>query len=854
MSLSENPFSPMATYDTQKTISSISSLDPKLSRTHYYDGRLLRASDLTRDQFYLDERLREVGRALGQGIVRGFDVTLKANRHLEISGGLAVTPSGRVLELESKKLELNLTDAALIHGMNPGFRSLEPGLYVVVVRYAEKGTGSAEIYPRDLEAERGFHFNAYAEGVQFALVKLPINLPLEKIQRVSAQEVSVYIRALLVRQLLLGTVGQPQVIGEDAVALGVLGVEYGIAQWFDKGLLRRPFRSVQALNYVQQDLYAHYEELFADILSLRNSTANQDKFLASRYFFVLPPVGSLPKLAIDPINAYQHYFPEQFEVSISPVRADDLPSLIQQSLELEPIDLQTDKDVDILIAVVLDDLNFSLIARRLEHRGDKLLPHLDETLLSPYKQQKPQDEVNIWQKVWDSAQKIIYLRRPVRAAETQVSAVVLASGDYESLPVLSTTANFDINIFTRRLRDSELKNRKKENEFNEKIKELLAQIDDLKKGNNGHIEEEKELVQKASETVEATVDAFEKLNEELNKKSKNLQEDIIQLTTELNLLKGDELKKTKEELVIAIAENNKLLDLQKVLQTEVDELKKRVKELESGGTVPDTDAEKLKQQLNSLQNQLVSLQEFISGLWNSQELRLEKLSVLSKLRGVSDDKALNSQQMVIKEVEQTPEWQPQLIQLLSLMHPQFDDLNWLSLDFIFNNKMQDKAIEILIKNRDSGYLESMLVLVKELEFPDELREAWQKMAEKSRILRFSPAAINQIKVLKITQLLPASLDIADEHRAAIKNAVSADSGLLKPLSQLKAVVGEHYQALLWATLPGIIESEKLPEFLEFVLKLVEKNLPLGLGVASTNNRFKISVALRNEWAEIDLQL
>ena len=132
--------------------------------------------------------------------------------------------------------------------------------------------------------------------------------------------------------------------------------------------------------------------------------------------------------------------------------------------------------------------------------------------------------------------------------------------------------------------------------------------------------------------------------------------------------------------------------------------------------------------------------------------------------------------------------------------------------------------------------------------------SYVKPGKKSRILRFSPAAINQIKVLKITQLLPASLDIADEHRAAIKNAVSADSGLLKPLSQLKAVVGEDYQPSLWATLPGIIESEKLPEFLEFVLKLVEKNLPLGLGVASTNNRFKISVALRNEWAEIDLQL
>lgn len=853
MSLSENPFSPMATYDTQTSISSISSLDPKLSRTHYYDGRLLRASDLTRDQFYLDERLREVGRALGQGIVRGLEVSLMGNRKLQVTGGLAVTPSGRVLELEAEKIELNLTDAALIHEMNPGFRSLEPGLYAVVIRYAEKGTGSAEIYPRDLEAQRGFHFNAYAEGVQFALVKLPINLPAEKIQRTSAHEVAAYIRAILVRPLLLDNAGQARSIGEDAVALGIMGVEYGLAQWFDKGLLRRPFRSVQTPNYLQQDLYSHYEELLADIISLNRSSASQEKFLASKYFFILPPVGSLPKATIDPMNAYQHFFPEAFEVSISPVRADDLPSLIQQSLALEPIDLQTDKDVDIMIAVVLDDLNFALIARQLEIRGSADLPHLQESMLSPYSQKKSETEVNIWQKLWDSAQKIMYLRRPVRAAETQVSAVVLASGDYASLPILSTTARFDINIFARRLRDSELKSRQKEKELNEKINELLAEIESLKSGNGDHLEEEKELVQKASEAVEATVDAFEKLNDELDKKSKNLQVEIGKLTGDLNILKGEELKKTKEELAVAVTENKKLLDLQKALQTEVDGLQKRIKELEeSGGTAPDTDTEKLKKQFNLLQNQLVSLQEFITGLWNSQELSLEKLSVLSKLRSVTDDKALDSQKTVINDVEQNPDRQPQLMQLLSLMHPQFDDLNWLSLDFIFNNKIQDKAIELLIKNRDSGYLESMLMLVKELEFPDELRETWQKMAEQSRILRFSPAAINQIKVLKITQLLPASLDIADEDRTAIKNAVSADSSLLKPLSQLKVLVDESYQSLLWATLPGILENEKLSEFLEFVLMLVEKNLPMGLGVAATNNRFKISVALRNAWAEIDL--
>lgn len=853
MSLSENPFSPMATYDTQTTISSVSSLDPKLSRTHYFDGRLLRASDLTRDQFYLDERLREVGRALGQGIVRGLDVSLSANRKLTVTAGLAISPSGRVLELESPTIELNLTDAALIHEMNPEFRSLQPGLYAVVIRYAEKGTGSAEIYPRDLEAQRGFHFNAYAEGVQFALVRLAINLPTEKLQKISAHEVSVYIRAILVRELLLSNGGQLFSIGEDAVALGLLGVEYGMAQWLDKGLLRRPFRSVQSLNYVQEDLYNHYQELFADVINVRRSSANQDKFLASRYFSILPPVGSLPKMAIDPMNAYQNFFPEAYEVSISPVRADDLPSLVQQSMALPPIDLRTDKDVDIMIAVVLDDLKFSLIARKLEIRGSADIPHMQETILSNFIQRKTEPEVNIWQQLWDSVQDIIYLRRPIRAAETQVSAVVLAKGDYETMPVVSNTVNYDVSLFQRRLRDTEVIGINKETLFNKKLTILNKEIEGLKNGNANVLEEEKELAQKASETLEATVGAFESLNEELDKKSKNLQDSVLQLTTELNLLKGEELKKAKADLDVAKTENEKLLNIQKSLENTIVDLKKKIQLLEeSGGGSPDNDLGKLKQEYDSLQQQLFNLQELIPGLWTMGSARLEKPSVLADLRKVTEDNALQSQKNLISEVEQNPEAQAGLVSLLSMMHPQFDDLNWLSLEFIFKNKFQEKAMELLTKKRSSNYLDYMLTLVKELGFPDELREAWQKQQDATPIFRFSPATISRIKTLKITQILPASLEITEADRTAIKEAVSADSSLLKPLSQLKTMVGEKYQSLLWATVPAILEIEKLPEFVEFISMLSEKSLPLGLGVAASNNRFKISVALRNAWAEIDL--
>ncbi len=851
MSLSENPFSPMASYDTQKTISSISSLDPKLSRTHYYDGRLLRASDLTRDQFYLDERLREVGRALGQGIVNGFDVTLLPNRQLQVSGGIAVTPSGRVLELETPQTIVNLTDAALINELNPGFRSLEPGLYVVVVRYAEQGSGSAEIYPRDLQAERGFHFNAYQEGVQFGLVKLPINLPLEKIQRISAQEVSVYIRALLVRQLVMGTSGQPQIIGEDAVALGVMGVEYGIAQWLDKGLLRRPFRSVQAMNYMQQDLYAHYEELFADILSLRNSTASQDKFLAARYFSVLPPVGSLPKMAIDPINAYQHYFPEKFEVSISPVREDDLPSLIQQSLALEPIDLATDKDVDILIAIVLDDVNFSLVARKLDKRDDDEIPHLEEYLLDPISPKMAQQESDIWQKVWDNAKKIVYLRRPIRAAETQVSAVVLAKGNYASLPEISEASDFEIVELKNDLSEALEENKKQEESLTNRIRELEDDINKLKSKDGSLLEDEKELVEKASATVEATVEAFEKLNDALSSQSENLKEEILKLTAELSLLSGDELKEAKKKLAEAEARIQQLEASQSSLQTTINQLRARIKELESGGDTGDSG--ELKSQIKQLQQQLFDLQDFIREFWASQEIKIEKWSMLEKLRSVQDDQSRKSQSVVIELVNQQSELQAVIISLLALMPAQYDQLNWRSIEYILNEKLQDQANQLLIELRSESFSNAMLSVADKLKFPDELYDLWKKQTERSRIFRFSPIELDQIKPLKINQLMPASLKIADEDRAAIKEAVSADSSLAKPLTQLKTLVAEKYQAVLWASVPVILEAGKITEFVDYIQQLVSKDLPLGLGVAATNSRFKLSASLRNNWAELDLE-
>ncbi|MCP4519074.1 MAG: hypothetical protein GY824_28085, partial [Delftia sp.] len=57
-----------------ESLEHIADIDPRMTRTHYFDGRLLTAEDLERDQIYLDQRLREIGKVLGHGIINGLDL------------------------------------------------------------------------------------------------------------------------------------------------------------------------------------------------------------------------------------------------------------------------------------------------------------------------------------------------------------------------------------------------------------------------------------------------------------------------------------------------------------------------------------------------------------------------------------------------------------------------------------------------------------------------------------------------------------------------------------------------------------------------------------------------------------
>lgn len=402
-------------------------IDPRLTRTNYFDGRLLTAEDLTRDQVYLDQRLRELGRILGNGIMSGLELSLdKFTGILTLKPGKALTYAGRVLEL-GVELTVNLRDRALISKLNEGnFNSLNRGLYAVVLRYADVGTDIAEVFPKDLGARRGQQFAVITEAVQMGLVPLPIPL---------GNQDPLQIRTRLMREFL-GDDSVRGLLPEDAVALGLVAIQDGAPRWLDAELLRHPVRAEADMDDLQADLSRQYEVLLTDVLASRQSGGHTGDFHASDYFSLIPPVGTLPKQALDPVRGYQGFFPENYNVHIAPIRQADIELIRSESLALPPIDLTNGEPVDVVVLVPLSNLDFGHYAAALERNFDptkRLLPQLDLLRLKLYPVRPVHaldTDANAWQAIWDRLgnNSPLYVRRPSRAAETSVSAIVLALG------------------------------------------------------------------------------------------------------------------------------------------------------------------------------------------------------------------------------------------------------------------------------------------------------------------------------------------------------------------------------------------------------------------------------------------
>lgn len=168
-------------------------LDGGIRNTHFFNGRWLTAEDLRTEQEANRKHHRQLGRAIGEGVVHGLEVTLteagSGGRvpRVMVSAGLALNRRGEALALAQDE-ELALTqrdedippEAGLFAPCNhpgpaDGLVLTGAGAYVLAVCPA---SGFRERAPgRELGDERtlaGCGSRYAVEGVRFRLVRLPL--------------------------------------------------------------------------------------------------------------------------------------------------------------------------------------------------------------------------------------------------------------------------------------------------------------------------------------------------------------------------------------------------------------------------------------------------------------------------------------------------------------------------------------------------------------------------------------------------------------------------------------------------------------------------------------------------------
>lgn len=409
--------------------------EPQLSRTNYFDGRLLTASAFNRDVAYFDRRLLDAGLVQGDGIATGLAASLVDQTTLRVTGGAGIARSGRAIVLDrsaGSPLEVDLGDAGLIAARNDGiFAGFSDGLYAVCLMHSIGGTGATDMFPRDLTSARTTAFDTVTDFVEIVLVPVPVAMP---------QASAFQARALLARAFA----GQsPTWIPDEALPLGILATRRGLPSWFDASLLRHPVRPADAADAVQRDLAATYRTLYADIVaSLASPNAS---FAAADYFSLLPPGGLVPKAALDPQAGTQSFFPETIEVALAPVRADEVDVLLDEAMLEAPIDLFAGDPAQLVVLAPLSASDFGILARALEPTAEQpvvqpfksyptlRLPRIDPLALrlrgrtgSP----PVETTAQVWGKIWAAMQgtALPYLVRPVDGAARGTSVAMLAAG------------------------------------------------------------------------------------------------------------------------------------------------------------------------------------------------------------------------------------------------------------------------------------------------------------------------------------------------------------------------------------------------------------------------------------------
>lgn len=329
-------------------------IDKERERSHYFDGKLLKAQDLLRDQNYLDGRLRQAGRAFGAGIIEGLEARLE-HGWVIVNEGSGIAPSGLVIELKDHSLRAPVNDSALRQALNRGrFGYLNTGLYMILLSWHEETSDAiAEVYPRKASVQPKPQPDSYQQGVRLELMPLQKGAPVND---------EIMARAQLAEEFLNYGAEFPG-MPADSLPVGLLAVRNNRPLWIDSTLVRRDYRDERE-EYAQRLRHRkQYADLLLDLVRVNHRS---DSFELNRYFRHIPAMGPLPKNFVDAEQQSFTGFPDHYQLSLVPIREDDIPFLMQQTEHLPPIDLRSRKSEKVQILVPLNEHDYEALVAALQ--------------------------------------------------------------------------------------------------------------------------------------------------------------------------------------------------------------------------------------------------------------------------------------------------------------------------------------------------------------------------------------------------------------------------------------------------------------------------------------------------------
>ena len=322
-------------------------VDERRTLPQYFDGRFLTALDLTRDQNYFLSRQADFGKASGGGVIHGLLVTEGVtNNTLVIQAGHGITAAGEMVLLPNH-LTLNLADLAELQRLNGqlGLSALpaEPqrtrsGLFIVALRPVEFTDNPIAGYPTSLTGPRTVEDSDIVEAVAVTLIPY--------VDRGSTTDI-MQRRAAIARELFVER--SPRGVPENALPLAVVALDRGRVRWLDPYLVRREVGALrtsffglgQAPRALREAHLLQYREHLLDVLTESGANA---RIVAADHLRALPPAGPMPLGSLNLANFTQSFFPVEVDVRLTIVPTDELAALVEESLTLPPLDLQSSSD------------------------------------------------------------------------------------------------------------------------------------------------------------------------------------------------------------------------------------------------------------------------------------------------------------------------------------------------------------------------------------------------------------------------------------------------------------------------------------------------------------------------------